>query len=90
MHFNTKFGVKDRVYTDSHGRVISGLVSTVRCQSDRYGETISYDVWIDQDEKVSYEYWVTSDEKYLFSTAKEASDFVQEIRNLGGKGNGKV
>lgn len=96
MQFNTKYDVKQRVYTGARDRVVSGLVAAVHCQGDTHGERISYDVWIDKDEKVGYEYWMTLDEKYFFATEKEAKADMQENRApsassvSNGKGDGKV
>ncbi len=90
MQFNTKYDVKQRVYTDGRDRVLSGLVATIHCKADRLGNTVSYDVWIDNDEKCGYGYWLSADENKLFPTQKEAEADMKANRELGGKDTGKV
>ena len=89
MQINTKFEYNQRVYIESRGGVVSGVVKSVNCKNDRFGLSVSYDVWIDRDEKITYEYWMSLSEKYFFGTVEEVEKQIEKNKELYfGKGKG--
>lgn len=87
MKIETKFDYNQRVYADGRDKVVSGIVKTVKSKCDRFGVEISYDVWIDRDDKLSYEYWMSGNESFFYGTYAEAEKAMLENKALrNGKG----